>query len=281
MASTARRAPRGTSPVPPFPLSTGVDSVTEDRDPPVRLPYASLAPLPYGAPPPIPCPSWSPSTPTSPTSPTGLPAPRRAGGGNPEHMYTSPGPLPVPRGLLAGYSPSTPPVPGTVPVTVRRAAVRPRHTPASCSTPLRERSREYGARTSPRSSPIPCGTVRSPPVRRSRSVTWTGSPSCPGRAPCAPPRLEPSPGTPERSWGTPCASRSPSSPPRRRSTPGPYGDHRPRSPASSTSPDRPPPEGPWEKILVTDSIAQGVEGPRRPRRPRGPRPPWSTRGLGA
>ena len=185
MASTARRAPRGTSPVPPFPLSTGVDSVTEDRDPPVRLPYASLAPLPYGAPPPIPCPSWSPSTPTSPTSPTGLPAPRRAGGGNPEHMYTSPGPLPVPRGLLAGYSPSTPPVPGTVPVTARRAAVRPRHTPASCSTPLRERSREYGARTSPRSSPIPCGTVRSPPVRRSRSVTWTGSPSCPGRAPPA------------------------------------------------------------------------------------------------
>ena len=51
MASTARRAPRGTSPVPPFPLSPGVDSVTADRDPPVRLPYASLAPLPYGAPP--------------------------------------------------------------------------------------------------------------------------------------------------------------------------------------------------------------------------------------
>ena len=189
LASTARRTPRGTSPVPRFPLSPGVDSVTAGRAPPVRPRHASLAPLPYVARPPIPCTSRSPQR---------LRHRRRrqasllhgAPAGKPrahvDFSEPSPGTAKAHSGMLPEYSPGT--RDGTrhcTPCSSTSPGV-PRRPSASRSTPLCERSREYGARTSPRSSPIPCWMVRSPPVRRSGSVTGTGSPSCPGRAPCSP-----------------------------------------------------------------------------------------------
>ena len=215
MASTARRAPRGTSPVPPFPLSPGVDSVTADRDPPVRLPYASLAPLPYGAPPPIPCTSRSPSTPTSPTSPTGLPALRRAGGETPStctllralSRYLEGSFRDAPRVLprYPGRYPSLYAVQQYVP---RRPVRRPPRALPGVRRPYLSKKFSHPLRDGPFSP-----RYDAPDPSHGRVLLLAQA------VPPAPPRLEPSPGPPERSWGTPSASRSPSSPPRRRSTP--------------------------------------------------------------
>ena len=197
MASTARRAPRGTSPVPPFPLSPGVESVTADRDPPVRLPYASLAPLPYGAPPPIPCTSRSPSTPTSPTSPTGLPALRRDGGETPSTRTLLRALSRYREGSFRDAPRVLPRYPGRYPSLYAVQQYVPRRPPASRSTPSASAPGSTAPVPLQEVLPSPAGRSVLPPVRRSRSVAWTGSPSCPGRAPCAPPprALARSPGT--------------------------------------------------------------------------------------
>ena len=251
LASTARRTPRGTTPVPRFPLSPGVDSVTAGRAPPVRPRHASLAPLPYVARPPIPCTSRSPQR---------LRHRRRrqasllhgAPAGKPRaHVHfpePSPGNARAHPGMLPEYSPGT--QDGT------------RHcTPCSSTSPgvPRRPVRRPSASAPGSTAPVPLQEVLPSPAGWSVLPRYDAPDPSQGRVlllaqavPPAPPAPEPPPGPPERSWGTPSASRPPSSPPRRRSTPGPYGDHRLRSP-SSTSPGRPTPRGPWENIMVTDS----------------------------
>ena len=178
----------------PVPLSPGVDAVTADRDPPVRLPYASLAPLPYGAPPPSRVP---------PGAPQRLRHRRRrqdsllygAPAGKPRaHVHfsgPSPGTARAPSGMLPEHSPgtrdgtrhctpcsSTSPASPGVPFDAPRRAlpgVRRSYLSKKFSHPLRD-------------GPFSPGTTLQ--IRRTDGFSFLPRP-CPLR----PPRLEPSPGT--------------------------------------------------------------------------------------
>ena len=156
----------------------------------------------------------------------------------------SPGTARAHSGMLPEYSPGTrhcTPCSSTSPGVPRRPVRRP-----SASAP--------GS-----TAPVPLQEVLPSPAGWSVLPRYDAPDPSHGRvlllAQAVPPAPPAPPGPLERSSGTPSASRPPSSPPRRRSTPGPYGEHRLRSPGSSTSPGRPTPEGPWEKFLITDSIA--------------------------
>ena len=215
-----RRSPRYLPGYPVHPLRLGR---LDDRgsSPLGRPPYASLEPLPYGAPAPRPVYLPGPSTPMSAAPPAALPARRRA-------RRKTPSTCTSPRGLSRyreGSFPDAPrglhPVPGPVSVALRRAGVRR-------GRPQRTvRRHPWSAPGSTAPVPLqevlllPRGTVRSPPERRSRSVAWTGSPSSPPPGPLITPSQCPLPTSQYVRGGSLRISIAlePSTP-RRRTTPG-------------------------------------------------------------
>lgn len=233
------RPPRYLS-VPRFPSPARVDPGTGDRIPPVGLPSpcSSIScPVPrplYRVPP------GAPRRPCPRRRRQDSPAPRLSGGETPRICTLHRGLSRYLDGSFRDAPRVLPAVPGTVPVAVRRVAVR-RARP-------RRLVRRPSASAPGRTSPVPLEEALAspasrsvlPPARPSRSISWTGPPSSPRRD-----RRSPRPRTPAGPLGgyLRISNATKPSTPRRRRAPGAFGD-RDRHLAPSYSTPRPSPQEP-------------------------------------